>query len=127
MSRRAFAVKPEGPVVAGALFQAECVAYTTIGERLFWLGSCPAETPWRAFGWITRRAASIADQLDPAYARPVHAWLADSHTHARIVEQLDAGTPYTFTICEGAVRYALTIAPDGAIGQAHLLACEVST
>lgn len=126
MRRRTFAVKPESPVVAGALFQAECVAYTTIGERLFWLGSCPAESPWRAFGWITRRAASIADQLDPPYARPVHAWLADSRTHARIVEQLVAGTPYTFTICEGAVRYALTIAPDGATSHTRSLAREVS-
>lgn len=98
-------------------FQAECVAYTTVDPRLFWLGSQPAESAWPAFGWLTRRAANIADQLDPPTALPVHAWLADTHLHVRIVEQLNIGDPYTFTICEGPVRYALTIAPDGPRGE----------
>lgn len=98
-------------------FQAECVAYTTVDPHLFWLGSQVADSPWLAFGWLTRRAANIAEQLDRSTARPVRAWLADTHLHARIVEQLNTGTPYTFTIYEGPVRYALTIAPGSPEGE----------
>ncbi|WP_369036070.1 hypothetical protein [Streptomyces adonidis] len=92
-------------------FDADCVAYTVSGRSLYGLGRCRSNSAWLAMVWLVRRAGHIADQLDPPAAAPVQAWIADGWEHARALLRLGQQETYTYTICDGDVRYVLAVAP----------------
>ncbi|UIX31154.1 hypothetical protein [Streptomyces sp. GQFP] len=102
---------PGEPVAPSAAFDADCVAYAVSGRSLYGLGRCRSNSAWLAMFWLLRRAGHIADQLDPPAAAPVRAWMSDGWEHARALLRLAGHETYTYTICDGDVRYVLAVAP----------------
>ncbi|MFJ1561989.1 hypothetical protein [Streptomyces mirabilis] len=72
-------------------YWAECVAYPPNHSRVFRLGARPAGSPRLALRWLRSRARDIADQLDPAAAPQLEAWLRDTAAHQRALSALCQG------------------------------------
>jgi len=96
-------------------FDADCVAYAVTGRSLHGLGGHRSNSAWFAMVWLMQRAGDIADQLDPPAAPAVRAWMSDGWEHARALLRLAGHQPYTYAICDGDIRYVLTVAPVAAV------------
>lgn len=107
-------ISPAEPKAAtGIGYWCDCVAYSLDTGRPYvaWLGGHPTPSPWMAVVWLALRAGHIADQIDPATARPVRAWLEDGREHAHAVARLGRQDAYSFVISDGSVRFVLSASP----------------
>jgi hypothetical protein len=91
----------------------EAVAHVGEGERTHLLSTQPTSTPRLALRWLRSRVRDVADQLDPAPARPAGHWLADQVEHERVLSALAAGEAYAFVLADGSTRYILSVRPVG--------------
>ena len=121
-------VLPESPLPPA--IRCECVARPLGSAREFQLGWYPATSPRLALRWLFARTQDVADQLDPAFARPARHWLADRDEHRRAMSALARGGSYGLAFGDGIARYALSAGrphPDPARGEPSASRSPAST
>ncbi len=92
-------------------FRAQAVAHLPHGRSVY-LGGAEAKSPRLAMRWLRQRAAHVADQLDPSYARPLQAWLDDDAEQERALQGLARGELYGVQANDDTgVSYDLTVWP----------------
>ncbi len=91
----------------------EAVAHVRDSGHAHLLSTQPASTPRLALRWLRGRVRDVAEQLDPAPARPASHWLDDQVEHERALSALAAGEAYAFVLADDTTRYVLSVRPIG--------------
>lgn len=92
-------------------FWCEAVAITP-DRRMFRLGGYASGTARLAMRWVRGRTRHVAEQVEPSSAQPAWHWLKDDPEHERALSALVQGEPYTFSIFDDGLHYALSAQPS---------------